>query len=77
MVAITEDKLLAYVTAIEALEGEKATRNDEIKSLLAEAKVDGFIPSALKTIIKMRATPKEELEKQENAVEIYRRIVKV
>lgn len=72
-----EDKLTHYVTAIELLQADNGKRNDEIKSLLADAKAAGFLPSAIKGVIKLRSMPKEDVERNDTAMDLYRSILKV
>lgn len=74
---MTEEKLLTYVKSLEEIEKQKSVLNDEAKSILADAKTDGIVIKSLKELIKIRATPKEELEKNENALDLYRRILQV
>ena len=60
--AIAVGKLRGFVERIERLEEEKATLSEDIKSVKAEAKMEGFDGKALSFLLSMRK--KEEAERQ-------------
>ncbi len=67
----TREKLRQTVARIERLEEEKAEVAQQIKDVYAEAKAFGFDTKALRQIIKIRKTDRQEREEQEQVLETY------
>ena len=61
----TKEKLRQTVARIERLEEEKTEVAQQIKDVYAEAKAFGFDVKALRQIIKIRKTDRQEREEQE------------
>ena len=67
----TREKLKQTVARIERLEEEKSEVAQQIKDVYAEAKAFGFDTKALRQIIKIRKTDRQEREEQEQVLETY------
>lgn len=67
----TAEKLKHTVARIERLEEEKAEVAQQIKDVYAEAKAFGFDVKALRQIIKIRKTDRQEREEAEMVLETY------
>ena len=67
----TKDRLRNTIDRIERLEDERADISQNIKDVYAEAKEFGFDTKALRQIIKIRKTDRQEREEQEQVLETY------
>lgn len=67
----TREKLAQTVARIERLEEEKSEVAQQIKDVYGEAKAFGFDVKALRQIIKIRKTDRQEREEQELVLETY------
>lgn len=67
----TREKLKQTVARIERLEEEKTELAGQIKDVYAEAKAFGFDVKALRQIIRMRKTDRQEREELEMVLETY------
>lgn len=66
------ERLASIVQRIEALEEEKATVNEDIKDIFAEAKSGGFDPKVLRMLIRIRTIDPALLEETETMLDTYR-----
>ena len=66
-----KEKLRQTIARIERLEEEKAEVAQQVKDVYAEAKAFGFDTKALRQIIKIRKTDRQEREEQEQVLETY------
>jgi uncharacterized protein (UPF0335 family) len=63
--------LRAYVERIERLNEEKAALAEDIRSVFAEAKGNGFDVKALRAVIKIRKQDAAERKEQQAIVDTY------
>lgn len=68
---ITGDHLLSVIERIERLEQDKAVIAEDIKSVYAEAKNNGFDTKILKQIVKIRKLDPNERSEQEVLLDTY------
>lgn len=68
----TAEQLRAYVQRIERLSEERKTMSEDINSVFAEAKNNGYDVKALKAIIKLRAADANEIAEQEALIDLYK-----
>jgi uncharacterized protein (UPF0335 family) len=66
-----KDQLKAVIERIERLEEEKKTTSDDIREIYAEAKINGFDVTALRTIVRLRKLDTDERKEQEAVLETY------
>lgn len=66
-----QEKLRQLVARIEKLEEEKKSIADDVKESYAEAKSMGFDAKVLRQVIRIRKTPRQEREEQEQVRELY------
>lgn len=69
------DQLLSIISRIERLEEEKAAIASDIRDIMAEAKGNGFVPAAIRAIIKLRAKEAAERKEEEHILDTYKRAV--
>lgn len=65
------DLLRNTVARVEALTEERADVNDQIKAVFAEAKARGFDTKALRKVIALRKTDKDQREADQAVLDIY------
>lgn len=68
---ITGEQLLSVIERIERLEQDKTNIAEDIKSVLAEAKNNGFDTKIIKQIVKIRKQEERERQEQEALLETY------
>ena len=66
-------QLKSFIERIERLEDEKRALGEDVKEVYAEAKGSGFEPKIMRQIIKIRRMDKEEHDKQETLLDLYKR----
>ena len=66
-----QEKLRQLVARIEKLEEEKKSIADDVKESYAEAKTLGFDAKVLRQVIRIRKTPRQEREEQEQVRDLY------
>jgi uncharacterized protein (UPF0335 family) len=66
-----QEKLRQLVARIEKLEEEKKSIADDVKESYAEAKSMGFDAKVLRQVIRIRKTPRQEREEQEQVRDLY------
>lgn len=69
--SVAKDQLKAFVERIERLEDEKAVIADDIRSVYAEAKDDGFDAKALRAVIRLRKQDADERAEQQAIIDTY------
>lgn len=69
--SVSADKLKAYVSRIERLEGEKADLSADIREVYAEAKSNGFDSKALRRLIARRKLSDSERQERDYMDELY------
>ena len=69
--SVSADQLRSFVERIERLEEDKAGIFDDIKSVFAEAKSEGFDVPALRTIIRLRRKSPDERAEEEAILDTY------
>lgn len=70
---VSADHLKQFVERLERLEEEKKNISEDIKSVFAEAKGQGFDVKTIRQILKIRKTEDNELEEQEYLLDTYKR----
>ena len=65
-------ELRHLIERIERLEEEKATLQEDIKEVMAEAKGRGYDTKAIRTIIRLRKKDPNERQEEEAIVELYK-----
>lgn len=68
---VARDHLKAFVERIERLAEEKKAIADDIKSVYAEAKANGFDTAAIRAVVKLRKLDVDERKEQEAILETY------
>lgn len=68
---VAADQLKAFIERIERLEEEKAGISDDLKSVYAEAKGQGFDTKVLRNVIAIRKRDYSEREEEEAILELY------
>lgn len=71
MTTKTNNQLKKYIEAIENYEAEKTEIADRIKEIYSTAKDSGFNAKIMRKLIKIRKTPKSELEEEKYLLEVY------
>ena len=69
---VASAELRQFIERIERLEEEKATLQDDIKDVFAEAKGRGFDIKAMRAIIRLRKKDKAEREEEEAMIDLYK-----
>ena len=69
---VTADELRQFVERIEHLEQEKKDISEQIKEVYAESKGRGYDTKALRAIISLRKTDKDQVAEEEAVLEIYK-----
>lgn len=69
---ISGEMLREFVEKMENLGAQKSALSDDMKAIMADAKAKGFVPEAIKTIIKMRSMKPSELAEAEALIDTYR-----
>ena len=64
-------KLKSFVERVEKLEEEKANVAEDIRTVYAEAKGNGFDIKALRAVIRLRKQDSNERQEQEAILETY------
>lgn len=64
-------QLAAFVERVEAIRAAKQTMQDDEAAVLAEAKVSGFVPAAIRAVIKLRAMKPHARQEAEAILETY------
>src|SRR5438045_9172843 len=70
---IAGDRLRSLIERIERLEEEKRTLAADIKEVYAEAKGTGFDTKIMRQLIRIRRMDKDDLDKQETLLDVYKR----
>jgi uncharacterized protein (UPF0335 family) len=70
---IQSDQLKSIVERIERLTVEKNAIASDIRDIYAESKGNGYIPAAIRAIIKLRAKDASEREEEEHILDTYKR----
>jgi len=65
-------ELRQLIERIERLEEEKATLQDDIKEVMAEAKGRGYDTKAIRTIIRLRKKDPSERQEEEAIIDLYK-----
>lgn len=69
---VAADQLRLFIERIERLEEEKKGMMEDIKDVYLEAKSQGFVPKAMKTIVRLRKMEKDARDEQDAIEETYR-----
>jgi uncharacterized protein (UPF0335 family) len=69
---VAAGQLRAFVERIERMNEEKATINDDLKEIYAEARGTGFHVPAIKTIVRLRKKDQAEREEEESILDLYK-----
>jgi len=65
-------ELRQLIERIERLEEEKATLQEDIKEVFAEAKGRGYDTKAMRTIVRLRKKDQAERQEEEAIIELYK-----
>ena len=68
---VSSEKLRAFVERIERIREEKQACADDEAAVLAEAKSDGFTPSAIRAVVKRRAMKPHDVQEAEATLDMY------
>jgi len=71
-VTVAAAELRQLVERIERLEEEKATIQNDIKEVMAEAKGRGYDTKALRAIIRLRKKDPNEIQEEEAVLDLYK-----
>jgi len=69
--SVAADQLKAFIERIERLEEEKAGISEDVKSVYAEAKGQGFDTKVLRKVIAIRKRDYAERQEEEAILELY------
>ncbi len=69
--SVAQDQLKAFIERIEQLEEEKKAISDDIHSIYAEAKGNGFDTKILRRVIRIRRQNLAERMEQEAILDLY------
>lgn len=69
--SVATEKLRSIVERLEFINAEKASLSLDAAEVMAEAKADGFIPKAIRAVIRKRAQPPSERSEEEQLEEVY------
>ena len=64
-------ELLGYIERVERLEKQKKEIGEDIAAVYAEAKLDGYEPKAMKSIVKDRKAKPHDLEEAKTLKDLY------
>lgn len=70
---IAGDQLRSYIERIERLEEEKATLQNDMKEVFAEAKGNGFDVKIMRQVLKLRKMEAADRSEQEELLDLYKR----
>lgn len=68
---VSGQKLAGYVERLESIRAQKKQMSQQESAVLAEAKADGFLPSAIGHVIKLRAMKPHARQEAEAVVDTY------
>ena len=71
-VTVAAAELRQLVERVERLEEEKATIQNDIKEVMAEAKGRGYDTKALRAIIRLRKKDPNEIQEEEAVIDLYK-----
>ncbi|MAS08050.1 MAG: DUF2312 domain-containing protein [Ahrensia sp.] len=71
-VTVAAAELRQLVERVERLEEEKATIQNDIKEVMAEAKGRGYDTKALRAIIRLRKKDPNEIQEEEAVLDLYK-----
>ena len=69
---VAAGQLRAFIERIERLNEEKATINDDLKEIYAEARGTGFHTPAIKTLVRLRKMDTAKREEEESILDLYK-----
>lgn len=67
-----KEQLEVFIQRIESLNEEKAKTQELITDVFKEAKNNGFVPKAMRQVIKLRKMHAEERAAEEHIVDTYK-----
>jgi uncharacterized protein (UPF0335 family) len=68
---IAGEQLTAFVERIESVRAQKKQLSDDESAIVAEAKANGFVPAAIRDVIKLRAMKPHARQEAEAILETY------
>ena len=68
---VSAGQLRSFIERIERLEEEKSGISEDIKSILSEAKGDGFDTKVLRRVLALRKKSREDRKEEEELVRLY------
>ena len=72
---VTGDQLLQYINRIERLNEEKNDISAAVREVFAEAKGNGFVPSVMRQLLRLRKMDPNDAEVEESMLDIYKRAI--
>lgn len=69
---IQAEQLKQFIERIEKLEEEKAALGGDIRDVYAEAKANGYDPTIMRAIVRIRKMDKNERDEQEHLLDTYK-----
>jgi len=70
--SVSADELRLFVERIERLAEERKGITDDIRDVMAEAKVTGYETSTIREVLKLRKMTREAREERDALLETYR-----
>jgi uncharacterized protein (UPF0335 family) len=70
--SVSAEMLRGYVERFENIKSQKDELSDDQKAIMAEAKSNGFVPKAIRHIVKLRAMKPSDLMESEALIGTYR-----
>lgn len=74
---IAAERLKSFIERIEKLSDEKASIQEDIKEVYAEAKGTGFEPKIIRKIVKIRKMDKDKRAEEDHLLDLYRKAIGV
>lgn len=68
---VSGQKLSTFVERVESIKAQKKGLGEQEALILAEAKADGFVPAAIRHVVKLRAMKPHDRQEAEAIIETY------
>jgi uncharacterized protein (UPF0335 family) len=69
---VSDEQLRLFIERIERLEEEKKGISDDIRDTYAESKSQGYDPTIMRQIVKLRKLPVHERKEMEGVLDVYK-----
>jgi uncharacterized protein (UPF0335 family) len=69
---VTEEQLRLFIERVERIEEEIKGAQDDRKDVYTEAKANGYDPSIMRQIVRLRKMPVNDRKEMESLLEVYK-----